>query len=373
MKIVQFERPGGIEVLDMVEAPMPVAGVGEVLVRAQYIGVGMPDVLIRSGRYGFMPPLPAVPGTEMSGTVEAVGAGVAKFTVGQRVLVSARERKHRGGCYAEYVAAPEAAMFAVPDGAGMQQAAALANYQVAFHLLYDCAQTKPGQWVLVYAAAGGVGSAILDLGRALGLRMIAVCSGAEKARVAREMGAEVVIDRATQDIAQAVRDATAGKMVDLILNPIGGAHITDNFALLAPFGLLVSYGRLSGYPSGDIPAALIKIGKAGALRTFSMHVFDDWPERRREGMHWLIERLGEGAIRPRIHGVLPLAEARRAHAMIEHGEIIGKLLLAPSDTMGASVEDASVEDASVEGTRVGAPASATSRSTTTQARTEETR
>ena len=126
-----------------------------------------------------------------------------------------------------------------------------------------------------------------------------------------------------------VRTATDGHGVDLILDPIGGPRFIDNFALLAPFGLIVSYGRLTGYPTGDVLASLIKIGKAGAVRTFSMHVFDDWPQRRREGMQWLIERLGEGAIRPRIQGHLPLSQAGQAHEMLERGDIIGKLLLRP--------------------------------------------
>ena len=329
MKTVRFQTPGGIEVLDYVDAPLPAPGPGEILVRAHFIGVGMPDVLIRSGKYGFMPPLPAVPGTEMSGTVEAIGADVSEFKPGQRVVVSARERKHRGGCYADYIATPASSAFALPDGADMQQAAALANYQVAYHLLNDCARPTPGQTVLVHAAAGGIGSAIIDLARPMGLTIVAICSSPRKAEFARSLGASLVIDRSTQDIADALRAATGGRMADLIFDSIGGPRFTDNFALLAPFGLVVSYGRLAGVPGGNIPAELIKVGKAGAMRTFSMHVFDSWPARRREGVRWLIDRLGEGAIRPHIHDVLPLSAARRAHTMLESGEVLGKLLLAP--------------------------------------------
>ena len=338
MNVVHFQTPGGIEVLDLVEKPLPVPGAGEVLVRAHYIGVGMPDILIRSGGYGFMPPLPAVPGTELSGTIEAVGPGVAGLMPGRHVVVSARERKHRGGCYAEYIATPASSVFVLPDGADMRQAAALANYQVAYHLLNDCVQPKPGQSVLVHAAAGGVGSAIIDLARPMGLTIIGVCSGPEKAQFVRDMGAHVVIDRARQNIVDAVGAATGGRMADIVFDSIGGPRFTGNFALLAPFGLVVSYGRLTGYPSGDITGELIKIGKAGAVRTFSMHVFDDWPQRRREGMHRLIDMLGEGAIRPRIHGVLPLAEARKAHTMLQNGEVVGKLLLSAHPDMHAHGE-----------------------------------
>jgi len=330
MKIVQFRQPGPPGVLEYIDAPIPSLNDGEVLVRARYIGVGMPDVLIRSGVYGWMPPLPAVPGTEMSGTIEKIGGGVTALNVGQRVVVSARERKHRGGCYAEYNATPAGSVFPLPDGADLEQAAALANYQVAYHLLNDCVPPERGQSVLVYAAAGGVGSAIIDLAVAAGLQVIAVCGAAAKVKFVKDLGAHFVIDRRQHDVAEGVRAATKGRQVDLILDPVGGPRFVDNFAMLAPFGLVVSYGRLAGHPAGDVMGTLVAdSGKCGAVRIFSMHVFDDWPERRRQGMRWLIERLGEGTIRPRIHGRLPLSEARKAHEMLEGGEIIGKLLLQP--------------------------------------------
>ncbi len=136
----------------------------------------MPDVMIRRGVYNWMPPLPAAPGTEMSGIIEKLGPGVTRFKPGQRVVVSARDRPHRGGCYAEYNATPENSVYALPDGADMDQAAALANYQVAYHLLYDCIAFKPGQSVLVQGAAGGTGSALVDLARNAGLKVIGICS-----------------------------------------------------------------------------------------------------------------------------------------------------------------------------------------------------
>ena len=330
MKIVRFCQAGPPSVLEYIDVPIPSLNDGEVLVRAEYIGVGIPDVLIRSGLYGWMPPLPAVPGTEMSGIIEKVGRGVTSLKNGQRVVVSARERKHRGGCYAEYNATPAESVFALPDDADLEQAAALANYQVAYHLLNDCARPEAGQSVLVYGAAGGVGSAIIDLAVTAGLKVIAVCSGAAKVEFVKDFGAHFIIDRREQDVAEVVRAVTRGRQVDLILDPIGGPRFTDNFAMLARFGLVVSYGSLDGHPTGDVMRTLVgNSGKCAAVRIFSMHVFDDWPERRRRGMQWLIKRLGIGAIRPRIHGLLPLSEASKAHEMLESGEIIGKLLLRP--------------------------------------------
>jgi NADPH2:quinone reductase len=330
MKIVQFKTPGPASVLEYVEVPMPEPKAGEVLVRSQAIGVGMPDVMIRRGVYNWMPPLPAAPGTEMSGIVERLGPGVTRFKVGQRVVVSARDRPHRGGCYAEFNATPEDSVYALPDGVDMDQAAALANYQVAYHLLHDCITFKPGQSVLVQGAAGGTGSALVDVALSAGLKVIGICSGAAKIDFVKSFGVAHVIDRRRDDIGEAVKAATDGKGVDFIMDFAGGPDFAKNFAMLAPYGTVVSYGQLAGKPPGDVYATLrAQSAKNLALRVFSIHIYDHWREPMQAGMRWLIERLGGGEIRPRIYDRMPLAEARRAHELFESGEVMGKLLLRP--------------------------------------------
>lgn len=330
MKIVLFSAPGPASVLNYVDVPTPEPKSGEVLVKASAIGVGMPDVMIRRGVYNWMPTLPTAPGTEMSGTVEAVGAGVTHFKPGQRVVVSARDRPQRGGCYAEYNATPEDLVYALPDGADMDQAAALANYQVAYHLLYDCIAFKPGQTILVQGAAGGTGSALLDLATHAKLNVIGTCSGGAKTDFVKSFGVTQVIDRRHDDMIGAVKEATGGKGVDFIMDFAGGADFTKNFAMLAPYGTVVSYGQLAGKPPDDVYAALrAQAGKCLALRVFSIYVYDHWREPMQAGMRWLIERLGRGEIRPRIHDRLPLAEARRAHELFESGQVMGKLILRP--------------------------------------------
>ncbi|HVA12877.1 MAG TPA: zinc-dependent alcohol dehydrogenase family protein [Stellaceae bacterium] len=330
MKMVQFKTPGSASVLDYVEVPTPEPQAGEVLVRAQAIGVGMPDVMIRRGVYNWMPPLPAAPGTEMSGIVAKLGQGVTRFKPGQRVVVSARDRPHRGGCYAEYNATPENSVYPLPDGADLDQAAALANYQVAYHLLYDCIAFKPGQTVLVQGAAGGTGSALVDLARGAGLGVIGMCSGQAKIDFVKGFGVEHVIDRTQRDVGDAVKKATQGKGVDFIMDFAGGPDFVKNFGMLAPYGVLVSYGQLAGKPQEDVYAALrAQAAKNLALRVFSMHIYDRWREPQQAGMRWLIERLGRGEIRPRIYDRIPLAEARRAHELFESGQVMGKLLLKP--------------------------------------------
>lgn len=329
MKVVQFKSPGPPAALEIVDAPMPDPRRGEVLVRAHAIGVGMPDIMIRRGTYNWMPPLPGVPGTEMSGVIEKAGPGTS-LKVGQRVVVSARDRVHRGGCYAEYNATPESSVYPLPDGADLDQAAALANYQVAYHLLYDCVRLVPGQNILVYGAAGGCGSALVDLARGAGIEAIGICSGAAKADFVKSLGVRAVVDRAKEDLFETVKAATGGAGVAAIFDFVGGKDFTRNFELLGRYGTLVSYGQLAGPVAGDVYASLRQqTGRNLGIRTFTMHIYDHWPEPRQAAMRWLIERLGRGEIRPRIDRAMPLAHARQAHELFESGQVMGKLLLRP--------------------------------------------
>ncbi len=330
MKVIRVPRHGPPDVLACLDEPEPAPQPHEVLVKAQAIGVGIPDILIRAGTYPWMPKLPAVPGTELSGTVEAVGAAVSRYRVGDRVLVSARENNERGGCYAEFVTAAEDAVFALPDGIDMDGAAALANYQLVRLLLTDAARTEPGQTILVYAAAGGVGSALVDVASRMGLTVIGVAKGAEKAAFVRALGAMRAIDRTRENIAEAIAEATAGRGVDVIFDCVGGPAFADNIGLLAHLGQVVSYGALAGQPQGDLLAAMREHrGKSPAVRIFSIHAYDKRRDERRGAMTWAIEELAQGRIRPAIHARVPLAEARRAHEMVEAGSTRGKVLLQP--------------------------------------------
>ncbi len=330
MKIIQFRAPGPPEVMACLDVAIPAPKQGEVLVRAHAIGVGIPDTLIRAGTYNWMPPLPATPGTELSGVIEAVGPGVAARKVGQRVIASARERPHRGGHYAEYVATPADATFVLPDGVDLEQAAALANYQVGYHMLKDAAKVASGASLLLYAAAGGMGNAVIDLARAWGLTVIGVVSSDAKARFARDLGAHDVVNRRSESVAGRVGALTRGRGVDFIIDPVAGPTVAGNLSLLAPMGMLVIYGGLGGRADADVLAEMRKHGKiCPAIRTFSIHAWDDRPEERRAGMRALIDMLAAGQLRPHIHARLKLADAAQAHRLIESGEVMGKLLLQP--------------------------------------------
>ena len=167
---------------------------GEVLVKADTIGVSRPELLVRRGVYPWMPPLPAIPGIEMAGTVAELGAGASRFAVGQKVYVTARELPVRAGCYAEYIAVPERALFALPAEADLEAAACLSNYQVAWHLLHTATRGAPGQSVLIGSASGGLGSAAVQLAKLAGMTAIALVGTDEKARALKAFGADHVID-----------------------------------------------------------------------------------------------------------------------------------------------------------------------------------
>jgi NADPH2:quinone reductase len=329
MKLIQFRMPGPPGVLQCLDVPIPEPKPGEVLIRAHAIGVGIPDTLIRAGTYSHMPPLPATPGTELSGTIEKVGDGVASRRAGQRVYASARERPQRGGHYAEYVATPAEATFVLPDGVDSEAAAALANYQVAYHIFNDALRLRNGQSVLIHAAAGGMGNALIDLAKTAGLRVIGVAGGAGKARFARDLGADHVVDRKGEDLAARVAEITGGHGVDAIIDPVAGPTIPGNLALLAPCGVLVIYGGLGGKAPLDLEQTLRARGNSPAIRHFTIHTWDRLVEERRAGVRAIIDMLADGKLHPRIHAVLPLAEAARAHEMLESGAVLGKLLLRP--------------------------------------------
>ena len=329
MRLIQFREPGPPSVLQSLDVPVPDPKPGEVLIRAHAIGVGIPDVLIRSGTYSFMPPLPATPGTEMSGLIEKVGPGVTSRRPGERVYTTARERPHRGGHYAEYIATPADATFLLPESIDLDAAAALANYQVAYHIFNDAVRPRKGQSVLIYAAAGGMGNALIDLAKPMDLVVIGVVSSEEKAHFARELGADHVINRKNEKVGKRVDEITSGRGVDIIVDPVAGLTIPDNIVSLAPCGMLIIYGALGGKAQFDLLPTLHLSKNSPAVRQFTIHTWDHLVEERRAGICTIINMLAADKLHPRIHARLPLAEARRAHEMLESDAVLGKLLLHP--------------------------------------------
>lgn len=330
MKAILLSRTGDPSVLEYTEVPTPRPAAGEVLVRADTIGVSMPETLVRKGTYAWMPPLPAIPGIEMSGTIVECGAGVGDRATGEPVFISARDLPVRAGCYAEYIAVPARAAHTLPPGCDLEAASCLSNYQVAYHLLHTAARGVEANTVLVHTAAGGVGSAAVQLALIAGMRVVGVAGSEAKRQAALALGAEQAINYRSEDVVARVREATEGRGADLILDPIGGKGFARNFAMLAPLGMVVSYGRLDGPPDpGFLQAMRDNHAVSPAVRFFTIHSFDDRPDIRTAATRALLAHLASGRIRPLIHARLPLAEACRAHAMLESGEVIGKIVMKP--------------------------------------------
>jgi NADPH2:quinone reductase len=330
VKTVVIRKTGGPEVLEPTDIAMPVPGPGEVLVQAAAIGVGWPDVLIRTGVYKWMPPLPTSPGSDMAGRVVALGPDVDRLKMGQKVLVTARELTQRGGCYAEYLAVPATAPFPLPDDVELDAAACLPNYQVAWAMLRDVLQARRLRSIFIAGAAGGVGSAAVQLARHLDLQVIGSVSSAAKEQFAREQGADHVVNYRTENPLARVIELTSGRGVDLVLDHVGGAGLADGLKMLAPWGTLVSYNAVAGLPPTDIFGEMrALLAKSLTLRCFSMHTLDADPVLRRQIMTEVIELLAKGALRPAISTKLPLEQAAEAHRMIERGDSLGKILLVP--------------------------------------------
>jgi NADPH2:quinone reductase len=330
MKVVHLRQTGGPEVLEYTDVPLPEPGPQEVRIRAHAIGVGKPDVLIRQGSYKWMPPLPAVPGNELAGVVEAVGSGVSSALMGTRVLVSSRELAQRGGCYAEAVCVPASAVYALPDAVSFDDAVSMPNVQLAGALLYESG-ARPPKSIVVHGAAGGVAGALIQLAQADGLLAIGTVSGADKFEFAQACGAQHLINRATQNVQDAVLALTNGRGVDMVLDHVGGPNFSANLDLLAARGTLLSYNALAGLPEKNLLGELRRLlGKSLGVRCYSIHTMDEEPDTRRALMERALKLLADGRIKAPIATSLPLSEAVRAHQLLDAGQVLGKLILRPA-------------------------------------------
>jgi len=330
MRAIQMKRTGAPDVLEAVELPTPTPGPGEVLIKAHSIGVNFFDVLIRTGRYPWMPELPFVPGNEMSGHVAALGPGASKFKVGQSVVVTGYDLGHSGDLYAEFAKAPETAVWALPDSVDLGSATTVTNYQLAWLLLHTAARGVEPKTVLVHGAAGGVGTALVDVCRLAGAKVIGVANSAARCDFVRQRGATEAVDPNAGPLVDKVMTLTGGRGVDVLFDHIAGKNFTDGLKMLAPFGMIVSYGLLGGMPETSLFKEMRGlVSRSPAVRCFSIHSYDKDPAPRRTAMERAIEILAGGKVKPAIADRVPLAQASRAHEMLERRTALGKIVLSP--------------------------------------------
>lgn len=328
MQAIMLKRHGGPEVLECVELPVPSPAAGEVLVRVHTIGVGKPDVLVRSGKYIWNQTVPVVVGHEMAGHVAALGEGVTSVRVGQPVLVI----NAAGGGYAEYAVVPARMLTPLPDGMAVERAVGALNYLTAWTLLHEMGHIERGQTVYLNGAAGGVGTAVIQLANLAGAKVIAGASTQEKCDFARARGATDVVhygrDR-EKAIAQ-VLELTGGRGVDLMLDQYAGPAFEKNFAMLASRAQIIIYNFTGGMAEGNVLAAMAKsVAKSPAVRVFSLHCYDEEPHKRQQILQHVLGMLARGEVASYIDRRLPLAEARQAHELLDGGKVLGKLLLTP--------------------------------------------
>ena len=326
MKAIQIQAYGGPEVIEVVDIPTPEPGPGQVLVKAHSLGVGYPDILLRTGVYKWKPALPTILGNEMSGHIEALGEGVTDFEIGQPVLVFGTG----GGRYAEYNAVDTELVTLLPETVDLEAAVTIPNYLVAWAMLYGVARSQDVKTIYVNGAAGGMGTAILDLCRSAGIATIAGASTDEKCAFAAKLGTLGTVNYSTENVAEKVREITVGRGVDVSFDQLGGPGLVRDLDMLAPMGLVILYNALSGAPDEDLFEGLrARRGLSIGLQCFSLHAFDENPARKAEIFDALVAEFAEGNLAPPIHDRLPLSEARRAHELMDSRAILGKLILKP--------------------------------------------
>jgi NADPH2:quinone reductase len=322
MKAVQVHAPGGPEQLRLVDIPVPQPGTGEILVKIAFAGVNYIDTYYRTGLY--KSELPIAIGMEASGVVESVGPDVRGFAAGQRVAYCMAR-----GSYAEYAVVPAWQVVKVPDGVGLDiAAAALLQGMTAHYLTHSTFALKAGDTALVHAAAGGTGLLVVQMARMLGARVIGTVSTEAKAAIARQAGANEVILYNSQDFAAEAKRLTGDRGVDVVYDSVGAATFLKSLDSLRPRGMLVSFGNASGPVPAVEPLLLSQKGSLFLTRPTLFH-YAATPEelqwRAGEVLNWI----AAGRLKINIHRTYNLTEAPQAHMDLESRATSGKLLLKP--------------------------------------------
>jgi NADPH2:quinone reductase len=325
MKAVQLNRFGGPEVLEIVETPTPAPQPGEVLVRVQAAGINFFEILMRQDRYAVTPELPMMLGVEAAGVIEALGDGVASPAVGSRVAVPLFAIGRSGG-YAEYVVADAASVVPLPDDLSFEDATALmVQGLTALHLVR---QSPPNaKAVLVNAAAGGVGSLLVQLARDSGARLVIAAAGSdEKRELALALGADIAVDYSSPDWVERVREATGGRGADIIYEFIGGSFTKACLDALAPGGELV-FGALGRFRL-DQAAMDGLFAQNQSVKGFALLPLLT-PDTLKTDLGWLFDEAANGRLKVIQGGRYLLDRAADAHRAVERRETVGKVVLIP--------------------------------------------
>ena len=322
MKALLCKQHGLPDTLVLEETPDPTPGPGEVVVDMKAAGVNFPDVLIIQNKYQFKPPLPFAPGAELAGIVAAVGPEVARFKGGDRVIGSCGH-----GAFAEKVKVPAARLIPLPEGVDFETGAAFTlTYGTSWHAIKDRAALQPGETMLVLGAAGGVGLAAIEIGKALGARVIAAASSEEKLRVCREHGADATINYSSEDLRERIKALTAGKGPDVVYDPVGGQFTEPAFRSIAWRGRYL----VVGFANGEIPKLPLNLtllkGAAVVGVFWGDHVARE-PAQFAAELAAMFDLVAAGRLRPHISARYPLARGAQAIDDMMNRKVIGKVVI----------------------------------------------
>ena len=324
MKAILCKQFGPPESLVYEDAPAPKAGAGEVVVTMKAASVNFPDVLIIQNKYQFKPPLPFSPGSELAGVVKEIGEGVKNVKPGDKVIAFTGH-----GAFAEEVKTEAARLIPLPQKMDFATGAAfILTYGTTDHALRDRAALKAGESLLVLGAAGGVGLAAIEIGKALGARVIACASTADKLAVCREHGADETINYATEDLRERIKALTDGKGVDVVYDAVGGPYSEPAFRSIAWRGRLL----VVGFAAGDIPKLPLNLPLLKGASIVGVF-WGDFARREPRAFGESVAQLGrwyaEGKLRPHVSQTFPLAKAVDALKLMAARQVKGKVVLVP--------------------------------------------
>jgi NADPH2:quinone reductase len=324
MKAIVCKAWGPPDSLELQDLPDLVPGPGEVAIDVRAAGVNFPDVLTVQGKYQVKPPLPFTPGNEFAGVVRALGAGVSNVAVGDQVIGFTQT-----GAFAQQAVAPAAALMPMPPGIDFDTAAAITlTYGTSHHAVVDRGQLKAGETMLVLGAAGGVGLAAIEIGKALGARVIAAASSAEKLEVCRQHGADVLIDYTKEDLREALKAATGGKGPDVIYDPVGGPYSEPALRSIAYRGRHL----VIGFAAGDIPKLpwnLMLLKSASVVGVFWGDFARREPQKNLAAMREMLGWMAEGKLKPLVSKRYALAETAQALNDMAERKVTGKVVIVP--------------------------------------------
>ncbi len=318
MKAISITEFGGPEVLSLEEIDTPTADAGQLLVRVKSAGVNPVDTYIRSGIHAVKPKLPYTPGKDGAGVIEAVGGGVTKFNVGDRVYIA----DSLTGTYAEFALCREDQLGSLPSNVSFEEGAGVFTpYATSYRALFQKADAKPGETVLVHGASGAVGIATIQWAKKAGLKVVGTASSEDGRQLASDNGADFVFDHSTSAHYRAIADAVGS--VDIIIEMLANENLQDDFEVLAKFGRIVvvgSRGELNFTP---------RLAMTKDASIFGMSLFNAGPSEMDEINKAIYSGLSDGSLKPYVRHSYRLGEAPEAHRQVIESKALGKIVLKP--------------------------------------------